>query len=216
MDHDIYSEDYIRGILTDHTVFAMVGASANKIRPSYFAMKYLLQKGFRVIPVNPGLAGGKLLGQKAYADLDDIPEPVEIVEIFRNSEAAGPLTDQAIRIGAKVVWMQLGVRNDKGRETGREGRPQGRHEPMPEDRVRPALRRGELGRHQFRTDICAEADHVGQGVSEPDAKAAVTLAAAGQLTHPTKALKLAAGRYMLGDGRRPTAGNEPVGQRPKA
>lgn len=113
MDHDSYSDAYIRGILNDHKTIAMVGASANQVRPSYFAMKYLLEKGFRVIPVNPGQAGKEILGQRAYATLKDIPEPVDIVDIFRGSDAALPITRDAIDIGAKVVWMQLGVRNDE-------------------------------------------------------------------------------------------------------
>lgn len=111
MNHDRYADPYIRGILQDAKVFAMVGASPNQVRPSYFAMKYLLAKGFRVIPVNPGHA--EILGQKAYASLHDIPEPVDVVDIFRNSEAALQVTRDAIAIGAKVVWMQLGVRNDE-------------------------------------------------------------------------------------------------------
>lgn len=111
MDHDQYSDDYIRAILDETRTIAMVGASANNIRPSYFAMKYLLAKGYRVIPVNPGQAGKQILGQDVVASLDDIDEPVDMVDIFRNSEAAGPITDQAIEIGAKTVWMQLGVSN---------------------------------------------------------------------------------------------------------
>jgi predicted CoA-binding protein len=95
----------------------MVGASATGNRPSYFAMKYLLGKGFRVVPVNPGLAGQTLLGQKVYGSLADVPPPVHIVDIFRNSEAALAVTREAIalkdRLGIKVIWMQLGVRNDQ-------------------------------------------------------------------------------------------------------
>ena len=113
MDHDRYPDSYIRGILNTYKVFAMVGASPNQVRPSYFAMKYLLAKGYRVIPVNPGHAGKSILGQTVYARLRDIPEPVEVVDIFRNAEAALEITMDAIAIGAKVVWMQLGVRNDE-------------------------------------------------------------------------------------------------------
>ncbi|RMF01535.1 MAG: CoA-binding protein, partial [Alphaproteobacteria bacterium] len=113
MNHDSYSDSYIRGILTRYRTFAMVGASANSVRPSYFAMKYLLDKGYTVIPVNPGHAGGEILGQTVYGALHDIPVPVEVVDIFRNSEAALGITRDAIAIGAKVVWMQLGVRNDE-------------------------------------------------------------------------------------------------------
>ncbi|MGE0736882.1 MAG: CoA-binding protein [Alphaproteobacteria bacterium] len=112
MDHDTYSDEYIREILDSVKVIAMVGASANWNRPSYFAMKYLQQKGFRVIPVNPTIEGQEILGEKVYAGLDDVPDKIDMVDIFRNSEVASGLTDDAIRLGAKVVWMQLGVRND--------------------------------------------------------------------------------------------------------
>ncbi len=113
MNHDVYSDAYIRDILVTYRTIAMVGASPNSSRPSYFAMKYLKAKGFRVIPVNPGQAGKEILGERVYASLADIGEPVDIVDIFRNSEAALGITKEAIRIGAKVVWMQLGVRNDE-------------------------------------------------------------------------------------------------------
>jgi predicted CoA-binding protein len=113
MNHDSYSDAYITDILVTHRSIAMVGASANPSRPSYYAMKYLKTKGFHVIPVNPGQAGKEILGEKVYASLADIAEPVDIVDIFRNSEAALPITCEAIGLGAKVVWMQLGVRNDE-------------------------------------------------------------------------------------------------------
>lgn len=116
MDHSRYADDYIAAILSQHTSVAMIGASNNTSRPSYFAMKYLLGKGYRVAPVNPGLAGQELLGQQVYASLADVPAPVEIVDIFRNSDAALEITREAIglkdRLGIKVVWMQLGVRNE--------------------------------------------------------------------------------------------------------
>jgi len=111
MNHDSYSDDYIGDILARSRTIAMVGASANPSRPSYFAMKYLRQKGFRVIPVNPGQAGKEILGEKVYASLDAIGEKVDIVDIFRASDSALDVTRDAIKIGAKVVWMQLGVRN---------------------------------------------------------------------------------------------------------
>ncbi|NKB57561.1 MAG: CoA-binding protein [Alphaproteobacteria bacterium] len=94
----------------------MVGASTNWNRPSYFAMKYLQAKGFRVIPVNPGSAGKELLGETIRAGLEEIEEPIDMVDIFRNAEAAGPITDEAIEIGAKVVWMQFGVVNPPAAE----------------------------------------------------------------------------------------------------
>ena len=98
-------------------MFAFVGASANTSRPSYFAMKYLLGKGYTIHPVNPGIAGQKLLGQHVYASLADVPAPVDVIDIFRNSEAALEVTREAIalkdKLGLKVLWMQLGVRNDE-------------------------------------------------------------------------------------------------------
>jgi predicted CoA-binding protein len=112
MNHDSYSDAYISDILARYSTIAMVGASANPSRPSYFAMKYLKEKGFRVIPINPGQAGKEILGEHVYASLSAIGYPVDIVDIFRSSDAALDVTRDAIRIGAKVVWMQLGVRND--------------------------------------------------------------------------------------------------------
>jgi uncharacterized protein len=113
MNHDSYPDAYIRDILVKHRTIAMVGASTNTSRPSYYAMKYLKQKGFRVIPVNPGQAGKEILGEKVYASLGDIREPIDIVDIFRASDSALPITKEAIKAGARVVWMQLGVRNDE-------------------------------------------------------------------------------------------------------
>jgi len=113
MDHDNYPDAYIRDILVRHRVIAMVGASPKEQRPSYFVLKYLLAKDFEVIPVNPGHAGKTILGQRVSGTLSDIGRPIEIVDIFRSSEAALPITQEAIRVGAKVVWMQLGVRNDE-------------------------------------------------------------------------------------------------------
>lgn len=113
IDHDHYDDDYIRGILRQVNVIAMVGASANWNRPSYFAMKYLQQKGYRVIPVNPKEAGNEILGEKAYASLSEIPVKIDMVDCFRASDAIPPIADEAIRIGAKVLWMQLGVRHDE-------------------------------------------------------------------------------------------------------
>jgi OAH/OAS sulfhydrylase len=107
-----YSDATLRRILSSVRVIALVGASANWNRPSYFVMKYLQGKGYRVIPVNPGLAGQELLGERVYASLREIPEPIDMVEIFRASDRVDPVVDEAIAIGAKVVWMQLGVRND--------------------------------------------------------------------------------------------------------
>lgn len=112
MNHDRYDDSYLRSVLRGVRTIAMVGASTNPVRPSYFVFKYLLGKGYRMIPVNPGSAGEDLLGQRIQPDLAAIAEPVDMVDIFRKSEAAGAITDEAIRIGAKVVWMQIGVRDD--------------------------------------------------------------------------------------------------------
>jgi len=111
-----YDDDDIADILERTETIAMVGASGNWARPSHFAMKYLQTKGYRVIPVNPRETGAQLLGEPVYADLASIPEPFQMVDIFRNSKAAGGITDEAIAIsgkGIEVIWMQLGVRNDE-------------------------------------------------------------------------------------------------------
>ena len=108
-----YSDAKLRNILSSVRTIALVGASSNWNRPSYFVMKYLQGKGYRVIPVNPGTAGNDLLGERIYASLRDIPDRIDMVDIFRASESVGPVVDDAIAIGARVVWMQLGVRNDE-------------------------------------------------------------------------------------------------------
>jgi predicted CoA-binding protein len=113
MNHDSYSDDYLRGILRRTKTIAMVGASPNWNRPSYFVMKYLQSKGFRVIPVNPRAAGEEILGETAKAVLADIDVPVDLVDVFRTSDAAPAIVEDAIRIGAKAVWMQIGVRHDE-------------------------------------------------------------------------------------------------------
>ena len=113
MDHAQYSDEYLRGVLAGVRTIAMVGASEHWNRPSFFAMKYLQDKGYRVIPVNPQAKGEEILGEKVYADLADVPEKIDMVDIFRRAEAVPGIVDQAIAKGAKVVWMQLGVRHDQ-------------------------------------------------------------------------------------------------------
>jgi len=115
MNHDSYSDDSIRGILSTVKTIAMVGASEKENRPSYFAFKYLLERGYRMIPVNPGHAGETMLGQKTYAKLADIPEPVDMVDIFRGSQYAMAVVQEALELKPhpQVIWMQLGVRNDE-------------------------------------------------------------------------------------------------------
>jgi O-acetylhomoserine (thiol)-lyase len=114
----VYSDAAIRAILQRVKTIAMVGASSNWNRPSYFVMKYLQGKGYRVIPVNPGTAGQTLLGEKIYASLKDIPDKIDMVDVFRASDAVGPIMADAIAIGTGVVWMQLGVRNDAAAAVG--------------------------------------------------------------------------------------------------
>lgn len=114
MTHERYDDAYLRGILRAVKTIAMVGASPNWNRPSYFAMTYLQGKGYRIIPVNPGVAGQAILKETVYARLADVPVPVDMVDIFRNSEAAAGVVDEALALPVrpKVIWMQLGVRND--------------------------------------------------------------------------------------------------------
>lgn len=116
MSHDSYPDSLIKDILGRVRTIALVGASSNPVRPSYFVTKYLTDKGFTVIPVNPALAGQTLFGQMAYASLRDIPERPDMVDIFRNAEAAGPIAEEAADLGIPVIWMQLGVRNDAAAE----------------------------------------------------------------------------------------------------
>jgi predicted CoA-binding protein len=115
MNHDAYPDNYIRGILNTVKTIAMVGASEKQNRPSYFAFKYLLERGYRMIPINPGHAGKTLLGQKIYARLTDIPEPIDMVDIFRSSQYALPIVQEALSLRPRpqVIWMQLGVRSDE-------------------------------------------------------------------------------------------------------
>ena len=115
MDHDSYPDSYIRGILNTVKTIAMVGISPKDNRPSYFAFKYLMERGYRMIPVNPGQAGHDILGQKVYARLADIPEPVDMVDIFRAPQFAPGIVQEALALKPRpgVIWMQLGVRNDE-------------------------------------------------------------------------------------------------------
>ena len=108
-----YPDTLIKSILRSVKTIAMVGASGNDIRPSYFAMMYLLNKGYKVIPVNPGMAGKEILGQKVYASLKDVPAPVDMVDIFREAKFAPDIARETVaekdRLGVKVLWMQLSV-----------------------------------------------------------------------------------------------------------
>ena len=117
MNHDRYDDDHIAAVLGSVRSVALIGASSHMSRPSYFVMKYLGGKGYTLYPVNPGIAGQSILGHTVYASLADVPAPIDMVDIFRNSQAALEVTRDAIaqkdRLGLKVVWMQLSVRNDE-------------------------------------------------------------------------------------------------------
>jgi len=114
MNHDSYPDSYIRGILNTVKSIAMVGASEKENRPSYFAFKYLLERGYNMIPINPGHAGEDLLGRRIYARLADVTEPIDMVDIFRASRYAPSIVEEALALKPRpqVIWMQLGVRND--------------------------------------------------------------------------------------------------------
>ena len=116
MNHDQYPEAYLKQILTDVKTIALVGASAKPARDSYQTMVALLEAGYDVYPVNPFEAGNSILGQRCYAALTDIPHSIDMVDIFRSSDAALAITEDAIAIGAKVVWMQLEVINVEARD----------------------------------------------------------------------------------------------------
>lgn len=112
MNHDAYDDAYIRDILTSVKTIALVGASANPERDSHEVLLFLGRAGYAVTPINPGLAGKEIGGRTVVASLADLPAPVDMVDVFRRSDAAGAVVDEAIAAGAKVVWLQLGVRDD--------------------------------------------------------------------------------------------------------
>lgn len=114
------TDDTIRDILTSTQTIAVVGASDNQSRPVYGVMKFLQRQGYRCIPVNPRLAGQELLDEKVYASLPDIPDRIDMVDVFRRSEQVAPIAEDAIAIGAKVLWMQLGVRNEAAAQLARD------------------------------------------------------------------------------------------------
>jgi uncharacterized protein len=118
MNHDAYPQRYILDILQSVRTIALVGASSNPVRPSNLVMCYLLDKGYEVIPVNPGLAGQCVLGHLVHARLRDISKPVDMIDVFRNSEAAGAVVEEALELNPlpRIIWMQLGVRNDEAAE----------------------------------------------------------------------------------------------------
>jgi predicted CoA-binding protein len=115
VDHDNYPASYISDILVEVKTIAIVGASANDTRPSYFVLKYLIDKGYEVYPVNPGKAGEPILGQQFHASLKDIPVALDMVDIFRGADAVPGIVDEVLTLDPlpKVLWMQLGVRHDE-------------------------------------------------------------------------------------------------------
>jgi predicted CoA-binding protein len=117
VNHDTYDDTYLRTILDETKTIAMVGASPHWNRPSYFAMKYLQGKGYRVVPVNPGATGKEILGERVYAMLSEIPGAIDMVDIFRSSDAAAGIVDETLALarekGIRTVWMQIGVRDDR-------------------------------------------------------------------------------------------------------
>jgi hypothetical protein len=118
MNHDAYPDNYIRGILNSVKSIAMVGASPVNVRPSYFAFKYLAQRGYDMIPVNPGHVGKELLGKPFVGSLSELGRPVDMIDIFRNSSHIMPVVEQALKLDPlpKVIWMQLGARDDAAAE----------------------------------------------------------------------------------------------------
>lgn len=108
-----YPDDVLLGIYNTTRTIAMVGASPNWNRPSYFAMRYLQHKGFRVVPVNPRALDAPILGEQAYPDLESVPVPIDVVDVFRRPEETPSIARSAVAVGAKVLWMQLGIRNDE-------------------------------------------------------------------------------------------------------
>ncbi len=115
MNHDSYPDSYIRGILNTVKTVAIVGASANEVRPSFFVTRYLTDKGYRVHPINPGQAGKPIYGNMTWARLADVPEPIDMVDIFRASEHTPKVVEEALALSPRpaVIWMQLGIRNDE-------------------------------------------------------------------------------------------------------
>lgn len=122
IDHNFYDDDYIRNILTTVKTIAVVGASPKQTRPSYIVVQYLISKGYDVIPVNPGHGGRLICGVKTCATLSDIDRSVDMVDIFRNSTAAGEAVNEALSLNPlpKVIWMQLQIRNDAAAKTAQE------------------------------------------------------------------------------------------------
>ena len=164
VNHDTYDDNYIRGILSSVKSIAMVGASPVDVRPSYFAFKYLVQRGYDMIPVNPGHVGKSLLGRPFVASLSDIGRAIDMVDIFRNSSHIMPVVEEALKLPSppKVIWMQLGARDDAAAAKAEAAGDQGGDEPLPQDRVGTAVVRDFLDGRQF-------AHHLVEARADPDA-----------------------------------------------
>ena len=122
MDHEKYDDSYIRGILHEVKSVAIVGASPKDNRPSHFVVKYLKERGYKVFPINPGQGDSEIAGVKAYAKLSDVPEPIDMIDVFRSSDAVPAVLDEALKLSPrpKVFWMQLSVRNDEAAKRAEE------------------------------------------------------------------------------------------------
>ena len=168
MNHDNYPDTTIRGILNTVKSIAMVGISPKDNRPSYFAFKYLLERGYRMIPVNPGQAGKDILGQKVYARLADIPEPVDMVDVFRASQFAAAVVDEALAMKPRpggdldAAWRA----RRRGRRQGRSRRPQGGDEPLSQNRIRPPVVRDRMDWCEFPNFKLEESSASGQRYPE--------------------------------------------------
>jgi len=144
----------LRRILATSRTLAVVGLSAQWYRPSYFAAKYMQDHGYRVIPVNPRYA--EVLGEKCYPDVRSVPEKIDIVDCFRKASEIDSIADDAIAIGARVLWMQLGIVNHEAAQKAAAGSRR-RDEPLREDRARAHPGRTQLGGREHRRDLCATA-----------------------------------------------------------
>ena len=153
MTHDSYSDEFLRETLASVKTVAQIGASDNWNRPSYFVAKYLRAKGFRMIPVNPRIAGHHVLGERCYATMADILDPIDMVDVFRPSEAVRGIVDEALALSPlpKVIWMQFGVRDDVAAARAEAGGIRVVMDRCP--KVEYARLNGELGWSGLRTNV---------------------------------------------------------------
>jgi uncharacterized protein len=176
MNHDNYPDNYIRGILNTVKTIAMVGISPKENRPSYFAFKYLLERGYRMIPVNPGHAGNEILGQKVYARLADIPEPIDMVDVFRAPRFVPAVVDEALAMSPRpqrdldAAWRA----QRRGGCEGRGRRTQGGDEPLSQDRIWAPVVRNRLDWGQFQDFEFQARPLLGKGVQRMSLNRATT------------------------------------------